>query len=111
MSYKSRVYRQRNAHQHDNEQSKEPDKFFTRAAEKSDAKAGKTPFFQAKSNEPAATDDKKEKQADQAAKAVTDQPPANDKKEETIQKLSTPEEDKKPATNDERMKNDKDKQQ
>lgn len=110
MSYKSRVYRQRNAHLHDNEQNKEQDKFFSSSAEKTNAKNGKTPFFQAKSTE-VSPDDKMEKQADQAAKAVTEKPPLKDKKDETIQKLSTPEEDKQTSTNDERMKNDKDKQQ
>jgi hypothetical protein len=33
-----------------------------------------------------------------------------DKKDETIQRLATPEEDKQTSTNDERMKQDKDKQ-
>ena len=110
MSYRSRVYRQRNTQQNENDKSKEQDKFFNRASEKSNANGTKNAFFQAKSNDAAATEDPMEKEANQSASAITNQDPAKDKKDETIQKLSTPEEDKQTSTNDERQKNDKEKQ-
>lgn len=110
MSYKSRVYRQRNAHQNESEQSKEQGKFFTSVSEKSSEQGGKSAFFQAKSEEPAAGGDALEKEAEKTATTVADQDAEKNKKDETIQKLATPEEDKKTITNDERQKNDKEKQ-
>ena len=110
MSYRSRVYRQRNAHQNENEQAQDQEKFFSRSTEKSGDKGNKGAFFQAKPNDAAAPEDALEKEANKTAQAVAGQGPAKDKKEETIQKQATPEEDKKAATNDERMKQDKDKQ-
>ncbi|MGZ5286780.1 MAG: hypothetical protein ACXWB9_06335, partial [Flavisolibacter sp.] len=68
-------------------------------------------FFQAKPNDAAAgAEDALEKDANQSATQVANQDPAKDKKEETVQRLATPEEDKQTSTNDERQKNDKDKQ-
>jgi len=110
MSYRSRVYRQRNAHQNENDQAQEQEKFFSRSSEKSGDQGSKGAFFQAKSNDAAAPEDALEKEANKSAAAVTGQDPAKDKKDETIQKAATPEEDKKASTNDERMKQDKDKQ-
>lgn len=110
MSYRSRVYRQRNAHQQENDQAQEQEKFFSRSGEKSGDKGSKGAFFQAKSNDVAAPEDALEKEANKTAQAVAGPGQAKDKKEETIQKLATPEEDKKTSTNDERMKQDKDKQ-
>lgn len=110
MSYRSRVYRQRNAQQNENEQSRDQDKFFSRASEKSGEHGSRNAFFQAKSNDAAGEKDPLEKQANQNAKAVSDQEPVKDKKDEAIQKLSTPEEDKQTSTNDERLRNDKEKQ-
>ncbi|OQP60573.1 hypothetical protein A3860_32685 [Niastella vici] len=109
MSYRSRVYRQRNAHQHENEQPQE-EKFFSRSGEKSGDKGSKGAFFQAKPNEAGTAEDALEKEANKTANAVAKQDPTKDKKDEAIQKAATPEEDKKTATNDERMKQDKDKQ-
>jgi hypothetical protein len=109
MSYRSRVYRQRNAHQ-DNDKAQDQEKFFSRSSEKSGDKGSKGAFFQAKSNEAGTSEDALEKEADKSATAVANQDPAKDKKDETIQKAATPEEDKQTSTNDERMKQDKDKQ-
>jgi hypothetical protein len=110
MSYRSRVYRQRNTQQNENDQSKDQDKFFSKASEKSGEHGSKNAFFQAKSNDAAGEKDPLEKQADQKAKAVTNQDPVKDKKDEAVQKLSTREEDKQTSTNDERVKKDKEKQ-
>lgn len=111
MSYRSRVYRQRNNQQNDHEQSKDQDKFFSRSSEKSKANSSGNAFFQAKPDEAAAgAEDAMEKEANQSAAQVAGMDPAKDKKEETIQRLATPEEDKQTSTNDERQKNDKDKQ-
>jgi len=110
MSYRSRVYRQRNTQQNENDKSKDQDKFFSRSSEKSNGNGTKNAFFQAKSNDAAGAEDSMEKEANQSATAVANQDPAKDKKDETIQKLSTPEEDKQTSTNDERQKNDKEKQ-
>jgi hypothetical protein len=109
MSYRSRVYRQRNPQQTEKD-SKEQDKFFARATEKSHGNGTKNAFFQAKSNDASAGEDALEKQADQQAAAVPAQDQVKDKKDEAIQKLATPEEDKQTSTNDERLKNDKEKQ-
>ena len=51
-----------------------------------------------------------EKQAEQQAASVPNQEQVKDKKDEAIQKLAMPEEDKQTSTNDERQKNDKEKQ-
>ncbi len=111
MSYRSRVYRQRNAQQNENDQAKEQEKFFSRSSEKSGSNGTKSAFFQAKSNDASVgADDSLEKEANQSSTEMTNQNSAKDKKEETIQRLSTPEEDKQTSTNDERQKNDKDKQ-
>ena len=110
MSYRSRIYRQRNAQQNEHDQSKDQDKFFSRASEKSSVNGSKNAFFQAKSNDAVGAEDALEKEANKSATDVANQDPVKDKKEETIQKLSTPEEDKQTSTNDERLKNDKEKQ-
>lgn len=111
MSYRSRVYRQRNAQQNEHDQSKEQEKFFSRSSEKTGSNGTKSAFFQAKPNDTAAgAEDALEKEANQTANAVNNQTASSDKKEETIQKLATPEEDKQTSTNDERQKNDKEKQ-
>jgi hypothetical protein len=109
MSYRSRVYRQRNPQQNEKD-SKDQDKFFTRTAEKTTATGTKNAFFQAKPNDTPGSDDAIEKQASQNAAAVPSKDNMKDKKDETIQKLATPEEDKQTSTNDERQKNDKEKQ-
>jgi hypothetical protein len=111
MSYRSRVYRQRNAQQNENDQTKEQEKFFSRSSEKTGSNGTKSAFFQAKSNDAApGAEDSLEKDANQSAKEIANPNTAKDKKEETIQRLATPEEDKQTSTNDERQKNDKDKQ-
>ncbi len=135
MSYRTRIYRQRNTRQSENDKSAEQDKFFNRSSGKGGQNGTKNAFFQAKSNDAPGGEDALEKEAGKneqasaekdpaAAKdpASTDKDPAaeqkdagakdpaEDKKEEKIQRLATPEEDKKTATNDERQKNDKDKQ-
>src|SRR5687768_4577753 len=109
MSYRSRVYRQRNPQQIEKD-TKDQDKFFNKATEKSSGHETKNAFFQAKSNDASSVEDTLEKQADQQASAVPAQDQVKDKKDETIQKLATPEEDKQTSTNDERLKNDKEKQ-
>lgn len=110
MSYRSRVYRQRNAQQNEHDQSKDQDKFFSRTSEKSGSNDSKNAFFQAKSNNTSGAEDSLEKEANKSAEAMANQEAVKDKKEETIQKLATPEEDKQTSTNDERLKNDKEKQ-
>jgi len=103
MSYRSRVYRQRNTQQNENDQSKDQDKFFSKASEKTNKRGNGNAFFQAKSNDPAAGENALEKEANQQAASAVKPDPVKDKKDETIQKLSTPEEDKQTSTNDERM--------
>ncbi len=106
MSYSSRVYRQRNAHGHDEGKK---DAFFDKqndAANEHDANS----FFQTKLdvNEPG---DKHEKEADAAADAVvnkTSQKPVTATEKITgVQRLSTSAEDEKLGTNDARMQKDK----
>lgn len=109
MSYKSRVYRQRNAQQNEHDQSKDQEKFFSRTSEKSGSNGTKNAFFQAKSNNTTGAEDSLEKEANKSAAEMANKD-VKDKKEETIQKLATPEEDKQTSTNDERQKNDKEKQ-
>ena len=109
MSYRSRVYRQRNPQQNEKD-SKDQDKFFTMSSEKSPAAGAKNAFFQAKPNDTPGSDDALEKEANKKADAVPDRNNVKDKKDEKIQKLATPEEDKQTSTNDERQKNDKEKQ-
>jgi hypothetical protein len=110
MSYRSRVYRQRNTQQNENDKSKEQDKFFNRSSEKSNVNGTKNSFFQAKSNDAASAEDRNEKEANQSATSVANQDVTKDNNDETRQKLSTPQEDEQTSTNDERLKNDKDKQ-
>jgi len=107
MTYYSRVYRQRNAHTHD-ESVKEP--FFTKT-KKTDNPSGKLGgAFQAKLtvNEPG---DQYEQEADNVAHAVVNKPSrapvVQQKKISAIQRLSTPVEDEKLGTNDARMEKDK----
>jgi len=108
MSYRSRVYRQRNTQQNEKDQNKDQDKFFSRSSEKSE-QVSKSAFFQAKSNDAGGDKDALEKQANKTAEAVAKPDAVKDKKDEAIQKLSTPEDDKQTSTNDERQKKDKDK--
>ena len=108
MSYRSRVYRQRNVQHNEKDASKDQEKFFSNSVEKTNG--SKNAFFQAKANDPAAgSGDAMEKEADKTAAQVTGAEPVSDKKDETIQRLATPEEDKQTSTNDERMKQDKEK--
>ncbi|MBK9983971.1 MAG: DUF4157 domain-containing protein [Saprospiraceae bacterium] len=106
MSYCSRVYRQRNAHTHD-ESKKEP--FFSK---ENDIKKSHQPgtFFQAKLtvNQPG---DSYEQEADSVANAVVNKttkgPIVQHKKISSIQRLATSMEDEKLSTNDARMAKDK----
>jgi hypothetical protein len=112
MSYSTRVYRQRNAHVFDNEANKEQQSsFFSKSNEQGATKGGKSSFFQAKLSigQP---NDAYEKEADSVASAVVNHQPGNapviqQKKISSIQRLSTPLEEEKLGTNDERMKRDK----
>jgi hypothetical protein len=104
MSYSSRVYRQRNAHTHDEGKQ---DSFFGKQSENDDH-ASKS-IFQAKLavHKPG---DKYEKEADSVANAVSNgSSPGNIQKKDisSIQRLSTPAEEEKLGTNDARMQNDK----
>src|SRR6266498_462117 len=106
MSYSSRVYRQRNAHVHD-ETPKEP--FFGKQHD-IDKTHKKNKFFQAKLsvNQPG---DSYEKEADAAADAVVSKssktPVVQQKKIGSIQRLATSKEDERLGTNDSRMREDK----
>jgi hypothetical protein len=106
MSYATRVYRQRNAHTHD-EVTKAS--FFGKQHDITEA-PGKSPFFQAKLsvNQPG---DRYEKEADEVASAVANNPSktpvVQQKKISGIQRLSTSMEDEKLSTNDARMLKDK----
>ena len=102
MSYSSRVYRQRNAHTHD-ESKKEG--FFSK---QHDIEQGKNKGL--KVNEPG---DSYEKEADAVANAVVNHPGAKGKSTQqkasgSVQRLSTSAEEDKLSTNDARMKQDKD---
>ena len=110
MSYRSRVYRQRNAQQNEHDQSKDQEKFFSRASGKSSEKGGRNTFFQAKSNDAGGAEDALEKEANKSATAMANEDQMKNKKDEAIQKLATPEEDKQTSTNDERLKKDKENQ-
>ena len=110
MSYRSRVYRQRNTQQNESDQSRDRGKFFSKTSEKSNGNGTKNAFFQAKSDDTPGGGDALEKEAEQSATALAEQDAVKDKKDETIQKLATPEKDKQTSTNDERQKNDKEKQ-
>jgi hypothetical protein len=110
MSYRSRVYRQRNTQQNEHDQSRDQDKFFGKSSRESGSKGAKNTFFQAKSNDTSGADDSLEKEANNSAAAMANQDAQKGKEEETIQKLATPEEDKLTSTNDERQKNDKERQ-
>lgn len=109
MSYRSRVYRQRNTQQNEYDHSKDQDKFFNKGPEKSATNGSKNAFFQAKSNDATGGEDALEKEANKSTTAIGEQNAMKDKKDETIQKLATPEEDKQASTNDERQRNDKEK--
>ena len=106
MSYNSRVYRQRNAHVHD-EVQQEP--FFSKQNDISKSHP-KSAFFQAKLtvNKPG---DSYEQEADSVASAVVNRTTAGtvvqNKKISSIQRLATPIEDEKLGTNDARMAKDK----
>ena len=106
MSYSSRVYRQRNAHTHDDAPK---DAFFGKKHDQNKQKDNK-PFFQTKLsvNEPG---DQYEKEADTTANEVVNkQAPkqvAQRRKISNVQRLSTSAEDEKLATNDARMAKDK----
>ncbi|MEO9146838.1 MAG: DUF4157 domain-containing protein [Ginsengibacter sp.] len=106
MSYRSRVYRHRNPHSHD-EGAKEP--FFSKQNDINKPEQRST-FFQAKLsvNEPG---DKYEREADSVANAVVNNkvslPDVQQKKISSIQRLSTSKEDEKLSTNDARMERDK----
>ncbi len=110
MSYRSRVYRQRNLHTHD-EKAKEP--FFSKRNDIS-KQGSKNTFFQAKLsvNKPG---DKYEHEADAVANDVVNRnnatPIVQQKSISNIQRLSTSLEDEKLATNDARMERDKEIQQ
>jgi hypothetical protein len=106
MSYASRVYRQRNAHSHDETRS---DSFFRKEHAVNNDHKGNT-FFQTKLsiNQPG---DKYEREADTVANSVVNKssqtPVLQQKKISSIQRLSTPAEDEKLGTNDARMEKDK----
>ncbi len=109
MTYRSRVYRQRNVQQANNEKAKDQDKFFSSNTEKGNG--SKNAFFQAKANDPVGgSGDALEKEAETKAAQVNAADAVSEKKDEAVQRLATPEEDKQTSTNDERMKQDKDKQ-
>jgi hypothetical protein len=107
MSYSSRVYRQRNAHAHD-ESAKEP--FVGKQHEEGPQKEAPS-FIQEKMtvNQPG---DAFEKEADAMADTVVNRQPAgpiaSSPKIAPIQRLATSSEDEKLGTNDARMKLDKD---
>jgi len=106
MSYSSRVYRQRNAHMHDESKQKS---FFAGHETKKPTKKNKQVQAKLAINKPG---DSFEKEADAVANVVTTQPlqkPAiEQKKISSVQRLSTPAEEEKLGTNDARMKRDKD---
>src|ERR1700730_352736 len=106
MSYRSRTYRHRNAHGHDDMQQP----FFPKENDINKTKQQNS-FFQAKLaiNKPG---DQYEKEADSVANAVINRssgkPVLQQKKVSSIQRLSTSAEEEKLGTNDARMKMDKD---
>jgi hypothetical protein len=106
MSYSSRVYRQRNAHTHDEKNS---DAFFGKQHDDDKTKSGN--FFQDRLtvNKP---NDAHEKEADAMASAVVNKsqakPSVQQKNAGSVQRISSPAEDEKLSTNDARMKKDKD---
>ncbi|HTE28499.1 eCIS core domain-containing protein [Flavitalea sp.] len=113
MSYATRVYRQRNAHTHDETTDQAP--FFTRSEKQADRSKSSQPFFQPKL-EVGAPNDKYEKEADAVAGAVVNNQnksaaTVQQKKISSIQRLATPEDEEKLSTNEDRMKEDKKVQQ
>jgi Domain of unknown function (DUF4157) len=111
MSYSSRVYRQRNAHIHDNDANKEQNSFFSKSDDQASAKGSKPSFFQAKLSV-GQPNDKYEQEADAVANSVVNHrqgntPVVQQKEISSIQRYATPMEDEKFSTNDERMKHDK----
>lgn len=107
MSYQSRVYRQRNAHTHDEGKQ---ESFFGKSHDINPVQK-KDGFFQPKLtvNQPG---DVYEKEADAVASAVVNNNSADSviqqKKISSIQRLSSSQEDEKLATNDARIRKDKD---
>lgn len=107
MSYFSRVYRQRNAHSHDEKKQG----FFGKQHDDDKIKKGSGSFFQDRLtvNKP---DDASEKEADAVASTVVNKSLGKQSMQQKnaggIQRLSTPMEDEKLGTNDARMKKDKD---
>ena len=107
MSYYSRVYRQRNAHTHDEGQKDQS--FFSKQNDVNKSNKSNA-FFQPKLtvNKPG---DNYEKEADSVANAVVNKssqtPIIQQKKISSIQRLSTSVEDEKLGTNDARMAKDK----
>lgn len=111
MSYSTRVSRQRNAHVYENDANKDQSSFFKKTKDKPALNNSSSSFFQAKLSigQP---NDAYEKEADTVADAVVNHPPGNgpvvqQKKISSIQRLATPLEEEKLATNEERMKKDK----
>jgi hypothetical protein len=107
MSYSSRVYRQRNAHAHDENKQKA---FFSGQHElKKPAKKNKAVQAKLAVNKPG---DSYEQEADAVASTLVNQesktPVVQQKKISGIQRLSTPASEEQLSTNDARMKNDKD---
>ncbi|MBC7947053.1 MAG: DUF4157 domain-containing protein [Chitinophagaceae bacterium] len=106
MSYRSRVYRQRNANTHEDA----PKEGFFRKGQDVNPDQKKSSFFQPKLsvNEPG---DSYEKEADAVASAVVDKsagaPAVQQKKISSIQRLSSSAEDEKMSTSDARMAKDK----
>jgi hypothetical protein len=103
MPYSSRVYRQRNAHVHDDVK---PQPFFSNQQEQAKAKTGG--FFQAKLtvNKPG---DHYEHEADALADQVVNRPSEKKATQQasSVQRLATSAEDEKQGTNDARMAADK----
>lgn len=93
MSYSSRVYRHRNAHNAENKSDNEQQSFFSKSGKQSGSGKSGKPFFQAKLtvNQPG---DKQEREADDTANSV-------------VQRLATSAGDEAASTDEERMKEDK----
>jgi hypothetical protein len=107
MSYTSRVYRQRNPHTHDKDN--EQPNFFGKTSHEMAGKNNSS-FFQAKLSV-GQPNDVYEKEADAVADRVVNNrsgsPAVQQKEIKSIQKLATPLEEEKLATNEERMREDK----
>ncbi len=107
MSYSSRVYRQRNAHAHD--EAKQKPFFSGQHDTKKPSKKNKTVQAKLAVNK---AGDSYEQEADAMANTLANQnsktPVVHKKEISAIQRLSTPAEDEQLGTNDARMKKDKD---